>query len=90
MYFFSSLFPIDKGATAAAGAVDEDSFLRSFEDVPKVQIFSGKNTCEQMMKIKETLENGSIEWDKRVDAVIFFFFFLTRITLCGPFAILRL
>lgn len=62
-------------AGGAAGAVDEECFLKAFEDVPKIQIFSAKNVCEHITKIKEILENTSIEWDKRVDAVSSFLCF---------------
>lgn len=50
-----------------AGAVDEETFSRSFEDVPAVRFSSPKELEEELKKIKEgLLEHGNSDWQKRV------------------------
>lgn len=55
--------------TAAAGAVDEASFFASFEDVPKVTIYSTRELEDTLTKVREIIASSSTDWDKRVDAV---------------------
>ncbi|KAK7070642.1 CLIP-associating protein 1 [Halocaridina rubra] len=50
-----------------AGAVDEASFFASFEDVPKVTIYSMRELEETLTKSRETIQNPNNDWDKRVD-----------------------
>lgn len=52
-----------------AGAVDEDSFLASFEDVPTVQIFSARDLEDNMKKCHSIIENINEDWSKRVDSL---------------------
>lgn len=52
-----------------AGAVDEDIFLKTFEDVHPVQIFSNRELTEQMNNIKDIISDSSKDWNKRVEAV---------------------
>lgn len=33
------LWMLSKGKEAAAGAVDEEDFIKAFEDVPSIQVF---------------------------------------------------
>ncbi|KAK3927671.1 CLIP-associating protein 2 [Frankliniella fusca] len=56
-------------AAGQAGAMDEDQFMRSFEDVPSVQLFSSKDLDEQLNQIRETIADQSKDWNKRVDAL---------------------
>lgn len=49
--------------------MDEDSFIRSFEDCPNVQIFSSREVVEQMKSIQEIISDANKDWNKRVDAV---------------------
>lgn len=54
-----------------AGAMDEQTFVRSFEDVPTVQIYSSKEVGEEMRSILQIISDSSKDWNKRVDAVSF-------------------
>lgn len=58
-----------KSAGAPAGAVDEASFFASFEDVPKVNIYSARELEDNLTKIREVISSPSNDWDKRVDAL---------------------
>lgn len=51
------------------GAIDEDTFVKAFNDVPSVQIFSIRQLQEQMAVIQETIADTSKDWNKRTDAV---------------------
>lgn len=53
----------------SAGAVDEDSFLRSFEDCPTVQIFSSREVTEHLKNIQDIISDVNKDWNKKVDAV---------------------
>ncbi|ENN80033.1 hypothetical protein YQE_03510, partial [Dendroctonus ponderosae] len=53
----------------SAGAVDEELFLRSFEDVPNMQIFSPRDVTDTMKTIYATISDSSKDWNKRVEAV---------------------
>ncbi|XP_071512315.1 CLIP-associating protein 1 isoform X7 [Panulirus ornatus] len=55
--------------SAAAGAVDEASFFASFEDVPKVTIYSTRELEDTLTKIREVISSPSNDWDKRVDTL---------------------
>lgn len=52
-----------------AGAVDEKTFISSFEDVPNTQIFSARELGEQMKAVQEIIADPNKEWYKRVDAL---------------------
>ena len=52
-----------------AGAVDEETFLTSFEDVPPVKLFSSKDLEEQMRTIKETVGDDKKDWKQRAESV---------------------
>ncbi|BFZ22652.1 hypothetical protein BsWGS_25691 [Bradybaena similaris] len=52
-----------------SGAVDEELFIKSFEDVPNAKIFSSRDVQEQMMKIKDVLSDPNVTWEKRVDHI---------------------
>ncbi|KAK3607614.1 hypothetical protein CHS0354_034665 [Potamilus streckersoni] len=55
---------------ALAGAVTEEDFIKQFEDVPHLQIYSAREVQEQMNKIKDTLNDMNAErWERRVDAL---------------------
>jgi len=51
------------------GAVDEDTFIRSFEDVPTIQIFSVRDLDDTMKKLHESIQDGNEQWNKRVDSL---------------------
>lgn len=54
---------------AQAGAVDEECFITSFEDVPTVNLFSAKDLEEQMKIIKDTVGDDKKDWKQRMDSV---------------------
>uniref|UniRef100_A0A8C3APF9 Cytoplasmic linker associated protein 1a n=1 Tax=Cyclopterus lumpus TaxID=8103 RepID=A0A8C3APF9_CYCLU len=55
--------------TAAAGAVDEEDFIKTFEDVPSVQIYSNRELEDQLSKIREVLSDDKHDWEHRVVAL---------------------
>ncbi|XP_052685975.1 CLIP-associating protein 1-like isoform X6 [Crassostrea angulata] len=52
-----------------SGGVDEELFTKSFEDVPKVQIFSSRDVQDQLSKIQTILSDTNSIWEKRCEAV---------------------
>ncbi|KAG2459358.1 CLAP1 protein, partial [Polypterus senegalus] len=54
---------------AAAGAVDEEDFIKAFDDVPAVQIYSYRELEDSMNKIREILSDDKHDWEQRVLAV---------------------
>ncbi|KAK4323412.1 hypothetical protein Pmani_005883 [Petrolisthes manimaculis] len=58
-----------KSAGAAAGAVDEASFFASFEDVPKITIYSARELDDMLTKVREVIASPSNDWDKRAEAL---------------------
>nr|CAD7195842.1 unnamed protein product [Timema douglasi] len=56
-------------AGGQAGAVDEETFTRSFEDVPTVQLFSARELDEHINQIKDIISDPNNDWNKRMDAL---------------------
>ncbi|XP_053536914.1 CLIP-associating protein 1a isoform X3 [Ictalurus punctatus] len=54
---------------ASAGAVDEEDFIKAFEDVPSVQIYSSRELEDSMTKIREVLSDDKHDWEHRVAAL---------------------
>ncbi|XP_064594427.1 CLIP-associating protein 1-like isoform X2 [Liolophura sinensis] len=54
-------------SSQGSGGVDEELFIKSFEDVPKVQLFSARDLQELMNKVKDTLQDTNVDWEKRID-----------------------
>ncbi|XP_038645962.1 LOW QUALITY PROTEIN: CLIP-associating protein 1a [Scyliorhinus canicula] len=52
-----------------AGAVDEDDFIRAYEEVPTVQIYSNRDLEESINKIREVLSDDKHDWEQRVIAL---------------------
>ncbi|XP_063790071.1 CLIP-associating protein 1 isoform X7 [Pseudophryne corroboree] len=52
-----------------AGAVDEEDFIRAFEDVPTVQIYSSRDLEESINKIREILSDDKHDWEQRITAL---------------------
>ncbi|XP_014663048.1 PREDICTED: CLIP-associating protein 2-like isoform X2 [Priapulus caudatus] len=65
----STVTPSTPSTTTPAGSLDESSFFQAFEDVPKVQIFSGRDVEEMMTRIREVLQDEKNDWEKRVDSL---------------------
>ncbi|XP_073995349.1 CLIP-associating protein isoform X12 [Rhodnius prolixus] len=57
------------GAATQAGAVDEEGFVKAFESVPPVQIFSARDLEENLNKIRQIIADTNQDWNKRVDAI---------------------
>uniref|UniRef100_A0A674EKG9 Cytoplasmic linker associated protein 1 n=1 Tax=Salmo trutta TaxID=8032 RepID=A0A674EKG9_SALTR len=61
----------DGPSAAAAGAVDEEDFIRAFEEVStmEVRLFSNREMEDAMTKIREVLADDKRDWEHRVTAV---------------------
>uniref|UniRef100_A0A096M7D2 Cytoplasmic linker associated protein 1a n=1 Tax=Poecilia formosa TaxID=48698 RepID=A0A096M7D2_POEFO len=57
------------GKEAAAGAVDENDFVKAFEDVPSVQFYSNRELEDQLTKIRDVLSDDKHDWEQRVVAL---------------------
>ncbi|XP_041119933.1 CLIP-associating protein 1-B-like isoform X15 [Polyodon spathula] len=57
------------GKEASAGAIDEEDFIRAFDDVPAVQIYSNRELEDSMNKIREILSDDKHDWEQRVVAL---------------------
>lgn len=44
-------------------------FMNAFEDVPRVQLFSNRDLEQEITKIRETLSDSNIDWEKRLDSL---------------------
>lgn len=53
----------------SAGAVTEETFNSSFEIVPSVQIFSGRDVEDCLKKYDGVIRNANEDWSKRVDCL---------------------
>ncbi|XP_071041088.1 CLIP-associating protein 2 isoform X9 [Parasteatoda tepidariorum] len=57
--------PMSSGS--GAGGADEEMFIKSFEDVPRISIYSAKELESELSKIKDVLGDSSNDWEKRVE-----------------------
>ncbi|KAM9494166.1 CLIP-associating protein 2 isoform 41-T41 [Clarias gariepinus] len=53
----------------AAGAIDEEDFIKAFTDVPTVQIYSTRDLEDNLNKIREILSDDKHDWDQRANAL---------------------
>ena len=68
--FLQKSFDFLTGSSGQAGAVDEESFMQAFEEVPKkVTIFNGRTVGDELNKIKDTLAKTSNDWKVRIEAL---------------------
>uniref|UniRef100_A0A3Q3XAH6 TOG domain-containing protein n=1 Tax=Mola mola TaxID=94237 RepID=A0A3Q3XAH6_MOLML len=58
-----------KPTEAGAGAVDEEDFIKAFEDAPSVQIYSNRELEDQLSKVREVLSDDKHDWEHRVVAL---------------------
>nr|XP_034369390.1 CLIP-associating protein 1 isoform X1 [Arvicanthis niloticus] len=65
----SSLGSKSSAAREGAGAVDEEDFIKAFDDVPVVQIYSSRDLEESINKIREILSDDKHDWEQRVNAL---------------------
>ncbi|XP_010878065.2 CLIP-associating protein 1a isoform X12 [Esox lucius] len=54
---------------AAAGAVDEEDFIKAFEEVPTVQIHSNRELEDNLSKVRDVLSDDKNDWEHRVTAL---------------------
>ncbi|CAB1328669.1 unnamed protein product, partial [Coregonus sp. 'balchen'] len=54
---------------AAAGAVDEEDFIKAFEEVPTIQIHSNREMEDNLSKVREVLSDDKNDWEHRVVAL---------------------
>ncbi|XP_042175517.1 CLIP-associating protein 1a isoform X9 [Oncorhynchus tshawytscha] len=54
---------------AAAGAVDEEDFIKAFEEVPTIQIHSNRDMEDNLSKVREVLSDDKNDWEHRVVAL---------------------
>ncbi|KAG5871175.1 hypothetical protein JTB14_007902 [Gonioctena quinquepunctata] len=66
---FSRVGSFRNSSTSSTGAVDEETFIKSFEDCPKVQIFTAREVTEHLKAIQDIISDGNKDWNKRVDAL---------------------
>uniref|UniRef100_A0ABD2WPW9 TOG domain-containing protein n=1 Tax=Trichogramma kaykai TaxID=54128 RepID=A0ABD2WPW9_9HYME len=52
-----------------AGAVDEETFIMAFEDVPTVNIFTNKDLEDHMRNIKDIVGDDKKDWKQRTDSM---------------------
>ncbi|XP_069472830.1 CLIP-associating protein 1 isoform X29 [Ambystoma mexicanum] len=52
-----------------AGAVDEEDFIKAFEDVPTIQVHSSRDLEESINKIREILSDDKHDWEQRILAL---------------------
>ncbi|XP_063503406.1 CLIP-associating protein 1 isoform X1 [Pongo pygmaeus] len=65
----STLGSKSSAAKEGAGAVDEEDFIKAFDDVPVVQIYSSRDLEESINKIREILSDDKHDWEQRVNAL---------------------
>ncbi|XP_067686709.1 CLIP-associating protein 1-like isoform X13 [Haliotis asinina] len=56
-------------STSVSGGVDEELFIKSFEDVPKVSMYSARDLQDNIKKIEAVLNDPSNDWEKRNDSM---------------------
>lgn len=49
--------------------MDEETFMAAFEDVKRINIYSGRALAEELSKIRETLSKSSNDWKVRIDSL---------------------
>ena len=52
-----------------AGGVDEETFIRAFEDVPKIQIYSAKEMEDHLNSMRIMIQDPNNDWAKRAETV---------------------
>ncbi|XP_078662441.1 CLIP-associating protein 1-B-like isoform X39 [Branchiostoma floridae x Branchiostoma belcheri] len=61
--------PLAPSSSAGAGGADEEMFIKYFEEVPKINLFSPRDLEDHMQKIKDTLGDDKCDWEQRVDSI---------------------
>lgn len=65
----SQKFNTSASNSSHTGAVDEDTFIQSFEDVPTLNVFSVRDLDAAMKQLHETIQDSNEQWIKRIDAL---------------------
>uniref|UniRef100_A0A671TSR3 Cytoplasmic linker associated protein 2 n=1 Tax=Sparus aurata TaxID=8175 RepID=A0A671TSR3_SPAAU len=53
----------------STGGIDEEDFIKSFTDVPTVQIYSSRDLEDNLNKIREICSDDKHDWDQRASAL---------------------
>ncbi|XP_017770144.1 PREDICTED: CLIP-associating protein isoform X3 [Nicrophorus vespilloides] len=53
----------------SAGAVDEELFIKYFDEVPQLQLFSHREVNDHMKSIQDIISDTNKDWNKRTDAL---------------------
>ncbi|CAH1241542.1 CLASP1 [Branchiostoma lanceolatum] len=61
--------PLAPSSSAGAGGADEEMFIKFFEEVPKVNLFSARDLEDHMHKIKDIVGDDKCDWEQRVDSI---------------------
>jgi CLIP-associating protein 1/2 len=56
-------------ASMTGGGMDEETFIRAFEDVPKIQIYSSKEMEEHLINMRSIIQDPNNDWAKRAETV---------------------
>uniref|UniRef100_A0A8K9UQU4 Cytoplasmic linker associated protein 2 n=1 Tax=Oncorhynchus mykiss TaxID=8022 RepID=A0A8K9UQU4_ONCMY len=66
----TSLTSLSLGASKdGTGGIDEEDFIKSFTDVPTVQIYSSRDLEDNLNKIREICSDDKHDWDQRAAAM---------------------
>ncbi|PAA85704.1 hypothetical protein BOX15_Mlig005832g2, partial [Macrostomum lignano] len=58
-----------RGVAGGVGAVDEETFLNAFEQVPRIHISNGRDVTEHLSRAREILSGNVEDWEKRVECL---------------------
>lgn len=67
--------PLSKGVAssvagpATGGGMDEETFIRAFEEVPKIQIYSSKEMEEHLVSMRTIIQDPNNDWAKRAETL---------------------
>ncbi|XP_067933502.1 CLIP-associating protein 1-A-like [Watersipora subatra] len=62
----SRVKPSKTTSKAGAGAVSEDMFTKSFDQVPRINMFSGRDVEDKLQHAYSLLTDSNVDWEKRV------------------------
>lgn len=53
----------------STGAADEEMFMNSFEEVPRISLFNVRDLEKELNRIKDVCSNSNAEWEKRMECL---------------------
>lgn len=63
--------------------MDEETFIRAFEEVPKIQIYSSKEMEEHLVSMRTIIQDPNNDWAKRAETVSKTYFTLVHLRICS-------